>query len=49
MTHIKNEQALAREIDELKAAAEAAQAELRTLNQIEMTWIAGGGDGTPVW
>lgn len=39
---------VAREIDELRAAANAASTELRTLQDLEMGWVA-GGDGQPVW
>jgi hypothetical protein len=39
----------AREIEAIKAAAEAKQGELRTLRDMEMGWVAGGGDGGPVW
>jgi hypothetical protein len=39
---------MAREIDELGKAALKAQAGLRTLEELEMGWVA-GGDGVPVW
>jgi hypothetical protein len=39
---------IAREIDEIRAAATGAETELRTLREIEMGWVA-GGDGLPVW
>lgn len=40
---------VAREIEAIRAQAETAQGELRTLRDIEMGWVAGGGDGGPVW
>ena len=40
---------LAREIADIRAAAAAAEPELRTLRDLEMGWVAGGGDGVPVW
>ena len=39
---------VAREIDEIRAAAAAADTELRTLRDLEMGWVA-GGDGGGVW
>jgi 4'-phosphopantetheinyl transferase EntD len=39
---------VARELDEIRAAAAAADTELRTLQDLEMGWVA-GGDGAPVW
>jgi hypothetical protein len=38
-----------RDIDEIHAIAAAAEPELRTLRDMEMGWVAGGGDGGPVW
>ena len=40
---------LALEIAEIRAIAAAAETELRTLRDLEMGWVAGGGDGIPVW
>lgn len=40
---------VAREIEDLRSAAKAADSELRTLRDLEMGWVAGGGDGQPVW
>ena len=40
---------VAREIEAIRRVAEAQQGELRTLRDMEMGWVAGGGDGTPVW
>lgn len=40
---------LEREIAQIRAVAGAAEPELRTLRDLEMGWVAGGGDGTPVW
>ena len=40
---------IARELDEIRAVAAAAQTELRTLRDLEMGWVAGGGDATPLW
>jgi hypothetical protein len=39
---------VAREIAEIRNAAEEAQSGIRTLRETEMAWI-GGGDGEPVW
>lgn len=39
----------AREIEEIRAVAAAAEPELRTLRDLEMGWVAGGGDDIPVW
>jgi hypothetical protein len=39
---------LAHEITEIRAAADAADADLRILHDVEMGWVA-GGDGEPVW
>jgi hypothetical protein len=39
---------LAREITEIHGAADAADADLRILRDLEMGWVA-GGDGEPVW
>jgi hypothetical protein len=35
-------------ISEMRRKAGAAQAGLRTLQELEMGWVA-GGDGQPVW
>ena len=40
---------VAREIEAIRQAADARQGELRTLRDMEMGWVAGGGDGGPVW
>jgi len=40
---------LALEISEIRAVAGAAEPELRTLRDLEMGWVAGGGDDVPVW
>ena len=40
---------LAREIAEIRAVAATAEPELRTLRDLEMGWVAGGGDDIPVW
>jgi len=40
---------VANEITEIRAAAAAAQPEIRTLRELEMGWVAGGGDDSPVW
>ena len=40
---------VAREIEAIRQAADAKQGELRTLRDMEMGWVAGGGDGGPVW
>jgi len=37
------------ELDEIRAIAAAAEPQLRTLRDLEMGWVAGGGDDTPVW
>lgn len=39
----------AREIEAIRNAAEASQGELRTLRDMEMGWVAGGSDSSPVW
>jgi hypothetical protein len=39
----------AREIEAIRAIAGAQGDELRTLRDIEMGWVAGGADDTPVW
>lgn len=51
MTKLNNELSieLAREIEEVRAAAGRAEHELRTLRELEMGWVAGGGDSVPVW
>jgi hypothetical protein len=38
----------ARDISEVREAAVKAAREVRTLQEIEMGWVA-GGDGVPVW
>jgi hypothetical protein len=40
---------LARDIAEIRAVAATAEPELRTLRDLEMGWVAGGGDDIPVW
>lgn len=40
---------IAHELDEIRAVAATAEHELRTLRDLEMGWVAGGGDGVPVW
>jgi len=40
---------VAREIAEIRAVAAAAEPEIRTLRDLEMGWVAGGGDDQPVW
>lgn len=40
---------VANEINEIRATAAAAAPEIRTLRELEMGWVAGGGDDTPVW
>ncbi len=40
---------VARELDEIRAVAAGAENELRTLRDLEMGWVAGGGDGVPLW
>jgi hypothetical protein len=40
---------MARDIEAIRRTADAKQGELRTLRELEMGWVAGGGDGTPVW
>ena len=40
---------VAREIAEIRAAAAVAEPEIRTLHDLEMGWVAGGGDDQPVW
>jgi hypothetical protein len=37
------------EIEDLRTAAAQAADGLRTLRDIEMGWIAGGGDGNVTW
>jgi len=39
---------VARELEEIRAAAAAADPELRTLRDLEMGWVA-GGDGAVGW
>ncbi len=39
---------VARDIEEIRGAAAAAEPQLRTLREMEMGWVA-GGDGQPVW
>jgi hypothetical protein len=39
---------MAQELTELRGAADAADAGLRILRDVEMGWVA-GGDGEPVW
>jgi len=39
----------ARELEAIRAIAGARQGELRTLHDLEMGWVAGGADDTPVW
>ena len=38
----------ARELAEIRTAADEAQSGIRTLRDMEMAWV-GGGDGEPVW
>jgi hypothetical protein len=40
---------LAGDIMEIRAVAAGVEPELRTLRDLEMGWVAGGGDGIPVW
>ena len=41
---------IARELDEIRAVAAGAEQEaLRTLRDLEMGWVAGGGDASPLW
>jgi hypothetical protein len=40
---------VAREIEAIRAIAGTQQGELRTLRDIEMGWVSGGADDTPVW
>ena len=40
---------IAQELDEIRAVAAGTEPELRTLRDLEMGWVAGGGDGAPVW
>ena len=40
---------IARELDQIRAVAAGAEQELRTLRDLEMGWVAGGGDATPLW
>jgi hypothetical protein len=37
-----------RDIADVRDAARAAEAGMRSLQEIEMGWV-GGGDGVPVW
>ena len=37
------------DLDEIRGIAASAEPELRTLRDLEMGWVAGGGDGGPVW
>ncbi len=40
---------IAQELDEIRAVAAGAEQELRTLRDLEMGWVAGGGDSIPLW
>jgi hypothetical protein len=40
---------IGRELEEIQAVAAGAEQGLRTLRDLEMGWVAGGGDGMPVW
>jgi hypothetical protein len=40
---------VAREIEAIRTVAGAQQGELRTLRDLEMGWVSGGADDTPVW
>ncbi len=37
------------EIEQVRNAAAAAEGGLRTLRDMEMGWVAGGGDAIPLW